>query len=726
MANGRVSAHQYAMELERIQAAARKGGVMYGPQRGGTPSSPGDPAPSKGGGGGGLGKMMAVAGTVTAAVATAKQVLDLSDAYTGLENRLRQVGEGQFSLNQLMEKTKEIANSTRSDWAATSEAFVRFNGALKPLGKSQAEVLNFTKTLNMALQQSGASASEAQAGLLQLTQGLAAGRLQGDEFRSITESLPFLLDLFAKKLGVTRGELKQLASEGKITSEVVYESLMSQSAAIETAFGKSVPTAAQQWTVFKNELIDMAGQFVKQTNLIPKLGEMLKGIVAILKPLVTIVGELISFLSDLKDGFNSVMDKLGPFGKAVKLALDPLGSAKKALGAIADFFSGPTIFEQMEKFKVKAWKEGTEEGRKFNAMMQVQLEIIRQIGMAAPATTQALKALINDPWADKRNMIAKGWSQFASLVDHAGDIIKKQTKKYEDGAKAMKTYATEVEGLHSKFAKENQFTGEGTRGISPSDNGVFSPEFSRTMDEAILKQQMFNNSLATDDQLAELQSAFERINGPMWQYNRGLSVAKQLLDDGAISTDQYAKEIDRLSRELAESGMDEAMRQKMQTVAESINLVTDSLVDYILTGEGGFESMMASLDRLILKWLMLKAVQGLTGAGGGDIGTVLSNAMFGGGFATGGKFVVPGTGGHDSSTVAFRATPGETVSIGSPASTTRANDKDGGMQSGANAGGGTTIINQYDRRALLSELNTSDGRTTIYNIIKNMPGWEKR
>jgi tape measure domain-containing protein len=208
-----------------------------------------------------------------AAAFLGKKTVELSDTYTGLENRLRQVSTSQESLNALMQRTRDIANTTRSDWKATGEAYVRLTNATKELKISEERRLKIVETLNMALQSSGASANEAAAGTLQLMQGLSAGALQGDEFRSIAEQLPDLLDLFAKEMKVSRGELKKLGSEGKITAKVVIASLENASMSIREKFAKSTATAAQGWTQLTNTFTLAAGKFLRGTGIVNKLGE---------------------------------------------------------------------------------------------------------------------------------------------------------------------------------------------------------------------------------------------------------------------------------------------------------------------------------------------------------------------------------------------------------------------------------------------------------------------
>jgi tape measure domain-containing protein len=103
------------------------------------------------------------------------------------------------------------------------EGYAQLYAALRGTGIGAAQLEVLFVGLNKAAIASGASSAEASAGLLQLKQGLASGRLQGDELRSVLESLPALSQALADQLGVSVGELKKLGGEGKITSDVIFE-----------------------------------------------------------------------------------------------------------------------------------------------------------------------------------------------------------------------------------------------------------------------------------------------------------------------------------------------------------------------------------------------------------------------------------------------------------------------------------------------------------------------
>lgn len=184
----------------------------------------------------------------------------MADGYTTLQNKLVNLSPDMVTTNKLMDEMFELANRTRQPVESTTQAFQRFDNAMKDMGASQAESLRMTETVNKAIIVSGASASESAAGLLQLAQAFGSGRLQGDEFRSIMENMPVLADMIAKSMGVTRSELKKLSTDGKITSQVMRKAFAEAATDIDAKFGKTVPTMGQAMNVLRNNTMRMVGE----------------------------------------------------------------------------------------------------------------------------------------------------------------------------------------------------------------------------------------------------------------------------------------------------------------------------------------------------------------------------------------------------------------------------------------------------------------------------------
>lgn len=184
-----------------------------------------------------------------------------ADAFTNFTNRLNTVSDSAGQLDQLREAVAALARETRSDLLATTDGFVRFDKALRASGAGQVEVLRFTETLNKALVTAGRSTGEVSSVVIQLGQALTSGRLQGDEFRSLSENLPIeALDAFAKVLGIGRDELKAASTEGKITAQVIREAFAMIADSTDAAFAKSIPTLEQAFTVLGNSVTIYIGQ----------------------------------------------------------------------------------------------------------------------------------------------------------------------------------------------------------------------------------------------------------------------------------------------------------------------------------------------------------------------------------------------------------------------------------------------------------------------------------
>lgn len=177
------------------------------------------------------------------------------DLLTNYENRLRLTATSARNLEEVQSRLFSIANRSRTSFEAVAEIYSRTALSVRELGISQAETARFTESLAKASILSGASAREANAALIQLGQGLASNRLNGDELRSVLEQLPFVADVIAKQLGVTRGELRQFGREGKITADVVLEAFRNAADEIDKAFANTNSTIGQAISVAGNNLL---------------------------------------------------------------------------------------------------------------------------------------------------------------------------------------------------------------------------------------------------------------------------------------------------------------------------------------------------------------------------------------------------------------------------------------------------------------------------------------
>ena len=171
--------------------------------------------------GGGLGGLAAAAGGTLAV----KYVADVGMQAESAQVRLRALTNQFGEYNQAQAATERIARTLRISNTEAQESFASLYASLRPTGITLQELEKAFIGFSAAARNSGATAQETSNALIQLKQGLASGVLQGEELRSIREQAPLAAQAIAKELGVTIGELKDLASEGKVTTDVVLRAL---------------------------------------------------------------------------------------------------------------------------------------------------------------------------------------------------------------------------------------------------------------------------------------------------------------------------------------------------------------------------------------------------------------------------------------------------------------------------------------------------------------------
>lgn len=202
----------------------------------------------------------------------------LADQYTNIQNRLGLATTGTENLAAVTDGLFAIANKTRQSFEGTATIYSRVASSAAELGVSQKDLMQFTESLNKAVALSGASAQEAQAGLVQLAQGMASGTLRGEELNAILEQLPFVADTIAKGMGVTRGELRALGADGKITAQQILSAFQEARVELDEKFGKTVPTLGQSFQVLKNRVMEFVGDLDKSLGVTAAASRLILGL----------------------------------------------------------------------------------------------------------------------------------------------------------------------------------------------------------------------------------------------------------------------------------------------------------------------------------------------------------------------------------------------------------------------------------------------------------------
>ncbi|MBV7434470.1 tape measure protein [Cardiobacteriaceae bacterium TAE3-ERU3] len=201
----------------------------------------------------------------------ANEILRMADTMKQAEAQIKLVTKATDDYRKIMNDVMQVANRTYSSFDSMTSLYTRTSRAMSHYGKSAEEVLKFTESVANAMRIGRASTSEQAAAMMQLSQALASGRLQGDEFRSLMETAPILMEQLAKSLGLTTHQLRVLASEGKLTTQTIYKAIHGSAAELAEMASKIPPSFGEAMQVLFNNLTVLVGELDKATGFTDSL-----------------------------------------------------------------------------------------------------------------------------------------------------------------------------------------------------------------------------------------------------------------------------------------------------------------------------------------------------------------------------------------------------------------------------------------------------------------------
>ncbi|WP_337064354.1 tape measure protein [Serratia marcescens] len=200
-----------------------------------------------------------VAVSLSAALSV-QQVAQYANAWVDVNNKLVNAVRPTQQLADVTQRVFDISQETRSGLEATATLYGRLERATRSVGTSAEDLAKLTTTINKGLIVSGATTQEASSTMIQLSQALASGVLRGEEFNSISENGSRLAVALADSLGVTVGQLRAMAAEGKLTTNVVVKGLLSQGDVIAKEFGNTIQTMGQAFQIAGNNITKFVGE----------------------------------------------------------------------------------------------------------------------------------------------------------------------------------------------------------------------------------------------------------------------------------------------------------------------------------------------------------------------------------------------------------------------------------------------------------------------------------
>ncbi|HBG2117996.1 TPA: tape measure protein [Clostridioides difficile] len=285
-------------------------------------------------------KLRSIAG-VYIGIKGIESITKAADTIASTKARLNLMNDGLQTTEQLNKMIYLSAQSARASYADTAAQVAKLGILAGDAFGSSAEVIKFTELMNKAFVIGGTSANEASAAMYQLTQAMGAGKLQGDEFRSIMENAPLLATKIADAMGKTKDQLKELSSSGAITADVIRNALFKASDEIEKKFSSMPITFSQALTMMKNDAYMIFGQTLGKISGALQSVRFSEIVVSMRNVMIAISSNIYDTLNIIKNILNS--DFFSDFVRGITLGtiliINGLGWVTNAALNVANVFA---------------------------------------------------------------------------------------------------------------------------------------------------------------------------------------------------------------------------------------------------------------------------------------------------------------------------------------------------------------------------------------------------
>ena len=267
----------------------------------------------------------------------------MADDYASLQARLQLASRSAEEFAAANAAVQRIASASSAPLLETATLYTRIASSLKDTSVSQAEMVDTTEAVALALRISGASAGEASSAMLQFSQAVASGVLRGEEFNAVNESAPRLMQALAKSLGVSVGALRDMAKEGQLTRDVLINGLARQLPELRREAESLPKTLGATFTDLNNKLLLTVGQIDKITGASNGLAQAFDKIG---KPLIITTFQTLGVVgANVAYVFNQVGKEIG--GIAAQLAALASGNFREA-GIIGDIMKRDAALARKE------------------------------------------------------------------------------------------------------------------------------------------------------------------------------------------------------------------------------------------------------------------------------------------------------------------------------------------------------------------------------------------
>ncbi len=375
------------------------------------------------------GKALVGAFSVSALTGAIRGIANITDNYNLMNARLKLATGSQEEFNTAQTELKRIATATQTPLESLVTLYGRISRPLKEAGRSQSDILKVTEAVATSFRVSGASAQEAENGVIQFAQALGSGALRGDEFNSVAEQAPRLMQALADSIGVPVGALKEMAAQGELTASVVTDALVSQLATLRAEAETLPETVGGAMTALSDRWNEAIGQADVQPliDAINTLADTISdpAIVANLVAVAGAIARIAAVSVEAAAGVGTLGKDLGYIAARVTGNVDEISRADKEIEKLTAAANGVGILDLYMSDEAIAQKLA-----EFQAYRKMLVE--QQTGMNEEM--QFLAEVAADAAEAGRQQEIDEYSRY---LGELRKLQAEQVKAAENGAKAL-------------------------------------------------------------------------------------------------------------------------------------------------------------------------------------------------------------------------------------------------------------------------------------------------
>ena len=278
-------------------------------------------------------------------MAIVNEIKQTADAMMSLSSRIKIVTKDEAERLKIESALYSMSNRNRSSLEDLGDLYYKTALASKRFGASQEDVLKLTDIVSKSLVIGGADTGQQKSTILQLSQALGSGVLQGDELRSLRENAPILMDAIATFFNTDVGGLKEMGAKGLLTTEKLMQAILSSGDAVNMKFAQITPTIGQAMTVLGNKFSKLILDIQNSTGIFGTIAGLIlqgvdligQGIDWVVKEFGVATPEMMGMLEDFKNLWKSIQPIMKAFATIITDLIVP---AMKVFGRIASAVLG--------------------------------------------------------------------------------------------------------------------------------------------------------------------------------------------------------------------------------------------------------------------------------------------------------------------------------------------------------------------------------------------------